>query len=71
MYKKVCDDRLDERMQRTAEDQACRDPPARGHHAGFIGRRLPSPVGAAGCMPEFDSKPPLGALFLIFFEVIS
>ena len=43
-----------------------RDPPARGHHTGFIcGGNLP-PCGAAGERSEFNIKPPLGAPLLIF-----
>ena len=53
-------------MQCPAGDPVCRDPPARGHHTGFICGGNLSPCGAAGERSEFNIKPPLGAPLLIF-----
>ena len=62
----VCDDRLNGWLQCPAGDPVCRDPPARGHHTGFVcGGSLP-PCGAARERSEFNIKPPLGAPLLIF-----
>ena len=66
MAQKVSDDRLRGWLQRSSGDKFCRDQPARGHHAGFFCRGSLPPMGAGGVRPEFDIKPPLGALFLIF-----
>ena len=41
-------------LQRPSGDPVCRYPPARGHHTGFISRRFPSHMRAAGVRPEFD-----------------
>ena len=65
-HKKVFDDRFSRWLQRYVGDPVCRDPPARGHHTGFICRGVPSPIGAAGERPEIEIKPPLAAPFLIF-----
>ena len=58
--------RLNGWLQCPAGDPVCREPPARGHHTGFIcGGNLP-PCGAAGKRSEFNIKPLLGTPLLIF-----
>ena len=62
----VYDDRLNGWLQCPAGDPVCRDPPARGHHTGYVcGGTLP-PWGAAWERSEFNIKPPLGAPLMIF-----
>ena len=46
MALKVSDDRLSGWLQRPAWDPVCLDPPARGHHAGFICRGSLLPYGS-------------------------
>ena len=45
-HKRVYDDRLNGWQQCPAGDPVCRDPPARGHHTGFICGGFPSPLGS-------------------------
>ena len=54
------DDRTNQWLHRPAGDSACRDPPARGCHTGFICVGSLQPMRAAGERPEFDIRPPLG-----------
>ena len=61
MAHRVSDDRLGGRLQCTAGDPVCRDPPLRGHHTGFICWGSP-PLWE---LPEFDIIPPLHAPLLI------
>ena len=65
-HRNVCDDQLIGWLQHTDGDPVCRDPPAHGHHTGFICTGFPSPMGTAGERPEFDIKPLFGAPLLIF-----
>ena len=66
MAQKSCDNRLNGWLQCPAGDPVCLDPPACGHHTGFIcGGTLP-PWGSAGERSEFNIKPPLGDPLLIF-----
>ena len=63
---KVCDDRLNGWLQFPGGEPVCRDPPACGHHTGFIcGGSIP-PWGAARERSESNIKLPLRAPLLIF-----
>ena len=53
------DDRLSRWLQHPAGDPYCQDPPARGHHTGFISRGSLPPMGVAGERPEFYINPSL------------
>ena len=59
-------DRLSGWLQCPAGDPVCRDPPAIGHHTGFIRRCSLPPMGATGERPEFDIEPPLRSPLQIF-----
>ena len=65
-HRRVCDDRLNGRLQCPAGDLVSLGPLARGHHMGFVCRGSLHTGGAAGVSPEFNIKPPLGAPLLIF-----
>ena len=65
-HKRVCDNRLNGWLQCRAGDPVFRDPPARGHHTGFICWGSLPPWGTAGERSEFNIKPALGAPLLIF-----
>ena len=64
-HKRACDDRPNGWLQCPVGDPVCRDPPARGHHTGFMCGEFPSPWGAAGERSEHSIKLPLGSPLLI------
>ena len=68
-HNRVCDDRLNGWLQYPAGDPVYRDPPARGHHTGFVCGGHPSPLWSCrrevrvyhqtalrGSTPDFPSR---------------